>query len=436
MAIFGRKKAPRRLLDPGEEPAPTLPTPPDDNAEGLRPLNAHRDYILSLIEPLEPFGVQLQEATGLMLCEDIVPLSDLPTLDSAQITGYAVNSRDVARAEPGRTCTLNLVDREQSDPTVGSRQALYVAAGSVLPLGADCVVPLTYASESEDGTAIVVRNRVIAGENVRRAGSDVSVGKTILKSGQVLCDRHIGLLAGIGIDKVLVRPRPRVVVIAIGAGLIDPSRPISSADQFHDANSYMISAAAQAAGAHTWRVAVDSEDPDAVREAISDQLIRADLVITTGGITPGGDSVVTQVMPQLGKCDFADVAIQPGTHQGFGLIGDDEIPVIMLPGDPVGVYMSFHAIVVPALRKLTASAPYLPDARRCFASTVLRSTEGVTHLIRGFYTEKGGRKLVRPVGHEQDHLLSSLAEANCIICLDENTTTVMAGDPVTIWPLA
>ncbi len=125
------------------------------------------------------------------------------------------------------------------------------------------------------------------------------------------------MLAGIGLDKVLVRPRPRVVVISTGSELVDPGLTLSSEQQIFDSNSYMLAAAAKAAGAQVFRVGQVGDDAEELKQLINDQLIRADLILTTGGVSQGDFDIVKAVMPELGECDFAQVAMQPGQAPGL-----------------------------------------------------------------------------------------------------------------------
>ena len=200
------------------------------------------------------------------------------------------------------------------------------------------------------------------------------------------------MLAGIGLDKVLVRPRPRVVVISTGSELVDPGLALSTEQQIFDSNSYMLAAAAKAAGAQVFRVGRVGDDADELKQLINDQLIRADLILTTGGVSQGDFDIVKAVMPELGECDFAQVAMQPGKPQGFGLIGDDRIPMIMLPGNPVSAFVSFEAFVRPVIRKLMGVRPYVRTAVKCQAAHAMTSIPGRRQLARGIVSLTRGRQ--------------------------------------------
>ncbi len=425
MALFGRKK---KVAAPTDEavPEPTLPEAPEPDGDGRRTVDAHRDYVLGLVQPLPPFGMALLDAWGLALCESVPAATDLPAFDSATVDGYGVRAEDVAGATQGEPRGLTLRPGAATGPLTTGK-ATPVAAGQPMPEGADCVLPKEFTTAK--GQRLRVLEPVVAGENVRARASLMVDGDKVLEQGRVLDARSIGLLAEAGVDKVLARPRPRVVVVSIGSDLVDPSRRLTSPEQHFDATSYMLAAAAKAEGCQVWRVAVDSEDVTRVREVIGDQLIRADLVITTGGLE--GAAVLEQVAPGLGRCDITDLALQPGSRQGFGLMGDDEVPLLMLPSNPTGALVGFHAFGRPVIRTLMGVEPVTPVNQRAITTTIVRSTPGVFTAIPAFVREEGGRHSVDLV--HGDHPSANLATANALVVLAEGAEDVPAGQPVVVW---
>lgn len=437
MALFRRKTIPAPEPRIVEVDAPALDGIPDVSDDGLRSMQDHRDYLLSKVEPLPPFGMALLDAWGLALCEDIQSPTHLPTFDNSQMDGYAVLAADVALASPEEPVELSVVGvvnaGDASELTVEKGTAVRIMTGAAIPPGADAVVPFEDTDRGDD--VVQVSRSVQVGQFVRAVGSDVVDGAPLMVRGQRLDARSIGLLAGVGIDKVLARPRPRVVVVSTGAELVDPGRPLTERGQVHDANSYLIAAAAKAEGAQVWRVTVPSDDPDTVREVISDQLIRADLIISTGGISEGDRDVVKQVMPRMGGTDFTKVAMQPGKPQGFGLIGEDEVPMIMVPGNPVSAYVSFQAFGRPVLRKLMGLEPQNHVPVRCIAASTMRSVLGKLQFGRGDVVSSNGQRMVSLVGGHSSHLLGDLAKSNALVLLGEEVETVEAGQPVMCWIL-
>ena len=168
--------------------------------------------------------------------------------------------------------------------------------------------------------------------------------------------RQLGLLAAVGLGRVPTAPRPRVVVMSTGTELVEPGRPLGR-DSIYDANSYLLAAAVRAARRRSPTASsATSDDPAEFAEALSDQLVRADLVVTSGGVSKGTHDVVKEVLAELGTVDFLEVAMQPGKPQGFGVVGEDATPIFTLPGNPVSAYVSFEMFVVPALHRLIGRA--------------------------------------------------------------------------------
>ena len=416
-----------------ETPRPTLPPGPPVDEAGLRSVADHRNYILGLVEPMVPFGMQLLDAHGLAICEEITAPAPLPRNSSALAEGYAIRAADFEGDEPPLMRVVE--DDDSSLPEAGG---VWVEEYQLLPDGADTVVLASAteeAGESEEDSEMAFKEKVRPGAHVRAAGSEVATDQVLVQYGTVLDPRLMGLLAGAGIDKVLARPRPRVVVISTGRGLVEPGRKLPSHRHMHDANGYMLAAAAKAEGCQVWRIGVVSEDVDEVREAISDQLIRADLVISTGGFREEDGDLLGEVVPALGMADFAEVNMAPGRQQGFALIGEDQVPMVMLPGDPVSAYVSFETFVQPIIRKLMGTDPVVRPPVRAITRSVIRSLPGVYEFARATLTNDRGTRSVELSPRREQANLADLAGVNALVLLDEGTEVVQAGQQVQVLEL-
>ncbi len=395
---------------------------------------AHREFLLGLIEPLMPFGVALVDAVGLQVSESIHAESPVPGFDAAAVDGYAVRAVDVRGATP-RTPVRLPVDGQvwAGDDPLPAMTSRLIRAGQGLPIGADTVV----ATAITDGGAatVTISATALRGQNVSDEGSDIEEGALLVEKGTVLTPSLVAVLAASGIDKVIIRPRPRVVVIAIGSELAAPGRALGTGEKF-DADSNLLAAAAKALGAEVWRVGVVRDDAAEVRQLLADQQIRADLIVVSGGLTNGPDSVVGTAIHELGPYDIAEVALEPGGWQGFGILGDDEVPVIMVPGEPVSAFVAFEAFVRPAILQLMGAEPVLPETYVAKAAMGMPSTPGVLELRRGLATENAAGLVVSLVGAAHAPLLvSELPQANALVLLDPDTDFVAAGDEVNIWLL-
>mgnify|MGYP001691468400 FL=1 len=426
MALFGRRKHVEEEPQNVEEtPVPTLPPPPEPDLNGLRRVQDHVEYLLELVEPLKPFGMSVLEAWNQVICEDIDSMINVPPNSTSKVAGYAVRAADMW--DNGQLVeSLQLVTGTEH---LGVGQAVPVDVGAVVPRGTTAVLPHSYATIA--GERIEIIQEVTEGEYLRAAGEHLAVGDRLLSEGDVLTDRSVGMLAAAGIDKVLVRPRPRVVVVSSGADLVEPGESVGYGEST-DANSFLISAAARAAGATVFRVAVHSNDKQELKQAITDQLIRADLVISTTGGRREEYEAVAEAMSELGLVDAVEVAMSPGRTQTFGLIGEERVPMVMLPGNPVSAYVSFQVFVWPLLRRLMG-ADVRRRSVRAIARTTMRSIWGQRHLLRAEVIDDGRLRTATRIS--DPFAMAELGRANALIVLDEDTELVRPGEAVQCWLL-
>ena len=402
------------------------------SAPGPVGVDEHLAEILAGITLLAPDAQPLLEATGLPLAADVVAPRSLPVFDNSAMDGYAVRAGDVAAATSSAPVELPVDDEILAgDPrphTLRPGTALRIMTGAPMPSGADAVVPV----EATDAGARRVRITEPAdpGAHVRRAGEDITAGDVLLRAGDVLGPRQVGLLAGVGIERVRVAARPRVVVMSTGAEIVEPGRPLPPGSIF-DSNSYLLTAAVRATGALAYRVRATSDEPSHFLETLEDQLVRADLVITTGGVSKGTRDVVKAALSSEPRMRFREVAMQPGKPQGFGHVGDGT-PLFALPGNPVSSYVSFEVFVAPALRKMIGREPHSRPLFRAALAEPVRSIPGRRQFLRGRFGTGPSGPAVTPVGGHGSHLLGGLGAANALIVLGEDVEGLDAGASVPV----
>jgi molybdopterin molybdotransferase len=394
----------------------------------MKSVDQHLSDLLATIEVISPLDLQLLDAHGCILSEAVVADVDLPPFDNSSMDGYAVRVADVAGASESSPVKLPVV----GDIAAGSQSAYSVQpglstrimTGAPIPAGAEAVVPIEW---TDQGIASVSITRAPQpGQYIRRAGEDVRSGELVLDVGTRLGPGQIGLLAAVGRDRVKVRPRPRVVIISTGSELVEPGQP-TRAGQIHESNSYILTTAAREAGATVFRVGIVPDEPRKLMDAIEDQLIRADLVLTSGGVSVGAYDIVKEVLSRLGTVAFDQVAMQPGKPQGFGTIGPDSTPIITLPGNPVSSYVSFEVFVRPAIRKMLGHEPLGRPMVRAVSKEAMTSPEGLRQFARAWIDVEEGRYVVRPVGGAGSHLVGDLAQANAFVVIPEDVTEIPAG---------
>ncbi|MGW6425426.1 molybdotransferase-like divisome protein Glp [Nocardia sp. NPDC055053] len=397
-----------------------------------------------------PVRVAISEAQGLLCAEDVVTERPLPGFDQAAIDGYAVRSVDVTAAgtdvrdEEGELIDLTLpvvgevVAGSRQPIRLQPRQTVRVDTGAPLPTLADAVLPLEF---TDGGRArIKVFEPVRSGDYVRRIGDDVQPGDVAVRAGTIIGAAQVGLLAAVGQDKVLVHPRPRLSVISIGGELIDIDRT-PGPGQVYDVNSYALAAAARDAGADVNRVGIISADPRRLRDVVEGQLVRSEVVVIAGAVGGWASEQVREALDGLGELEVDRVAMHPGSVQGFGRLGRDEVPTFLLPSNPVGALVVFEVMVRPLIR--IALGRRQPMRRIVNARTItpISSMPGRKGYLRAqlLRDEATGDYLVQPLGNGNggsSHLLATLAEANSLIVVEPDDTDFRTGDEVRVAFLA
>lgn len=394
-------------------------------------VDSYRDGILAGISVLEPLELPLLDAHGCVLAEDVRAPWPLPNFDNSSMDGYAVRAADIAQASEATPVILPVLDDVpagfRSELTLESGQAIRIMTGAPLPEGADAVVPV----ERTDGGAerVEIRGSVDVGAYIRRAGEDVQPGDQVMTRGTVLSARHLAVLAAVGKGTLMVHPRPRVAVISTGTELVEPGTELKKG-LISDSNSFLLVAAAREIGADAYRVPPVIDDEDAFLEAVTDQLHRADLILTSGGVSMGAYDTVKAVFSRLGTVEFMKVAMHPGMPQGHGVVGEQEVPIITLPGNPVSSFISFQNFVRPAIMKLRGLNEPVRETTKATLEVEMNSPKEKRQFARGVFTASGG---VRPIGGGQgSHVIGGLAASECLIVIPEGTEVAAAGSLVDV----
>ena len=391
--------------------------------------------IMAAIRPLPPRELPLADALGAVLAADVTAQYPLPSFDNSAMDGYAVRAADVKAATKERPVVLPVRaeiaagDTGRYDLVPGS--VIKIMTGAAMPAGADAVVPVELTDSGAEQVAI--RQPVDAGNAVRLTGGDAQPGDLLLSAGTRLGAVHVGLLAAAGHGTVLARPRPRVTVISTGDELVEPGIPLIPG-QIWESNATMLAAAARNAGCPARRYPIVRDTTSAVLAAVQDALDGADVLVTSGGVSMGGEhDVVKAALATLGTVSFRKVAMQPGMPQGFGTVGPADTPIFTLPGNPVSAYVAFCLFVQPALDALQDSYRERAKSQQAVLAGPVRSPAQKRSFLRGILDEAAG--LVTPVSGQASHQLASLARASALIIVPEQVTSLAAGETVDVLEL-
>lgn len=407
-----------------------------------------------------PVRVAIAEAQGLMCAEEVVTERPLPGFDQAAIDGYAVRSVDVLGVgdsdgfddhadhddhpdhadEAGLTLpVMGSIEAGTRTPSrLQPRQAARVQTGAPLPTLADAVLPLRWTDGGQ--SRVRVLRGVRSGAYVRRTGDDVQPGDVAVRAGTIIGAAQVGLLAAVGRDRVLVHPRPRLSVMAVGGELVDISRTPGNG-QVYDVNSYALAAAGRDAGAEVNRVGIVSNDPEELGEIVEGQINRAEIVVIAGAVGGVAAEAVRAVLAELGEMEVTRVAMHPGSVQGFGQLGREGVPAFLLPANPVSALVVFEVMVRPLIRLSLGKRQPMRRVVQARTLSPITSVPGRRGYLRGqlMRDQETNEYLVQALGGApgaSSHLLATLAEANCLIMVPSEAEQIRTGEVVDVAFLA
>lgn len=396
-----------------------------------------------------PVRVAIAEAQGLMCAEEVVTERPLPGFDQAAIDGYAVRSVDVlgvgdtdgsdGQVDDGAVVLPVMATIEAGTRTpsrLQPRQAARVQTGAPLPTLADAVLPLRWTDGGQ--SRVRVLRGVRSGAYVRRTGDDVQPGDVAVRAGTIIGAAQVGLLAAVGRERVLVHPRPRLSVLAVGGELVDISRTPGNG-QVYDVNSHALAAAARDAGAEVNRVGI--VDAKELRDVVEGQLNRAEIVVIAGAVGGAAAESVREVLSELGEMEVTRVAMHPGSVQGFGQLGREGVPTFLLPANPVSALVVFEVMVRPLIRLSLGKRQPMRRVVQARTLSPISSVPGRKGFLRGqlMRDQDTGEYLVQALGGApgaSSHLLATLAEANCLVVVPTEAEQIRTGEIVDVAFLA
>jgi molybdopterin molybdotransferase len=373
-------------------------------------------------------SMPIRQALGRVLAQDIVPQINVPAHHNSAMDGYAVRFSDLGSKETPLVEIGTAFAGRVFEGAVGAGQCVRVMTGAVMPPGTDTVV--IQEVTRKEGTRVLVPPGQKAKQNVRYAGEDLKAGVPVLRSGKLLRAADLGLVASLGIASVQVKRRLRVAFFATGDELASIGEPLKEG-QVYDSNRYTLFGMLSDLGVELMDMGVVRDDPALLEKAFKDASERADVVITTGGVSVGEADFVKQLMGKLGEVLFWKIAMRPGRPMAFGRIGNAFL--FGLPGNPVAVMVTFYQFVRNALLHLSGRTDdYVLPLLKVPAAVPLRKVPGRTEYQRGILFRDGGEWKVKTTGQQGSGVLRSMSEANCFIVLEHERGKVEAGELVSV----
>ncbi|MCM3586124.1 molybdopterin molybdotransferase MoeA [Mesobacillus maritimus] len=369
--------------------------------------------------------VSINESYGRFLSEDLKATSDVPHFDRAPYDGYAIRSVDTQSASQATPVKFEVIDHigagMLTDKELGPFQAVRIMTGAQMPVGADAVVMLELAKESQDSNKNYMSIKKIhkQGENVSFRGEDAKEGEVLVKRGTFINPGIQAMLATFGYAKVPVARKPVVGLYATGTELLEVDEPLEPG-KIRNSNSYMISAQIQRAGAEVRYFGQLADDFDTCFEAVSKAVKEVDLFITTGGVSVGDFDYLPQIYEKLGaKVLFNKVAMRPGSVTTVAHL--DGKLLFGLSGNPSACYVGFELFTRPIIKTMLLSET--PHLRKEIAvlNADFPKANPFTRFVRSALTIKEGKLVVTPSGLDKSNIIMSLAGANSLMILPGGT---------------
>ena len=377
--------------------------------------------------------IKLEEALGRTLGEDVTATVDVPPFDRASMDGFAINAEDSFGAEEDRPVTLKLVGKimagDASAVVVNLGEAVEISTGAPIPKGANAVVMVEYTALRE---GLKLYRAVVPGENIMASGTDIMAGELVLRTGDILTPRELGVLAAIGRASVNVYKKPRVAILSTGNEVIEPGEKLEFG-KIYDINRRTLADSVRENGGDPIFLGVIGDRMEAIKIGIAEALAEADMVLTSGGTSAGIGDLLYRVIDELGPPGMLvhGIAVRPGKPAIIGVT--QEKPVFGLPGYPTSALMIFNVFARPVLREM-AGLPGEPESRivearaaeRIFSSGGRREYMPV-NLVRSDISEF----MVYPVPGGSG-AITTLAEADGFIEVSEGTMYLEEGSKVNV----
>ncbi len=399
------------------------------------PVKEARDIVLGHIPLLGTERVELFTALGRVLAEDVVAPHDVPPYNNSAMDGYAVRSEDVKGATTEHPAELQVLEDLPagyvSQHPVGKGQAIRIMTGAPIPDGADAVVRVEDTKRGDDAQILIFVG-VPPRYDVRLAGEDSRKGNVILKKGKMLRPAEIGLCASLGRSSIQVYQRAQVAILSTGDELVNIDDPLQPG-KIKNSNSYSLAAMALETGAIPIQLGIARDTREDLEKEFSHG-IRADVIISSGGVSVGDYDLVKDILNKTGsEMQFWKVCMKPGKPQAFGNIAGK--PTFGLPGNPVSSMVSFEIFVRPALLKMMGHTKIYRAIVPAIIEEDFHKRDARKEFVRVVLKRTGERYIASMTGAQGSGILSSMAKANGLAIIDEERMSVRTGAKVPVMVL-
>lgn len=400
--------------------------------EGLTVVEAQQ-VVLEATGVLGAETVSAWEAAGRVLAEPIRATRRHPPADCSAMDGYAVRRADLAGAGEDRPITLPVVFEVaaggQAQRPLAAGEAARIFTGAPLPPGADAIV-MQERTRAADGR-VEFRIEPEPREHVRDAGEDFQVGDRLIEAGTVLCPAHLGVIASVGRSIVAVHQQPTVAILSGGDELVEPDR-VADDGRIVSSNSYTLAAQCREVGARPVYLGIAEDRPESLEARLRAGL-RADVIVSSAGVSVGDHDHVRDVLEKLGcRLVFWGVRMKPGYPLVFGIVEATGTLVFGLPGNPVSTAVTFEQFVRPALRKLMGHRRLFRPVVKARLSEAMKKGGGRMHFVRVTLAREGEAIVATPTANQSSGVLTSLVRGQGLAIFPADAERLAAGSEVDV----
>ena len=395
----------------------------DPNAMGYHDA---QKWIHQFISPIkETEIIPIKDSLGRILSEDIYSPIDVPNYENSAMDGFVFfqpkeNSPKILKV------TGSVLAGQISSQEIISGEAIQIMTGGKIPNGGNTVIPIELVTH--ENNKIVLNETPKIGANIRKVGEDVKKGALILKAGKCIRPSEIGLLASLGLSSIKVYRRLRVAFFSTGDEVVAVGKPIKIG-QVYDSNNHTIGAMLKQLGVDTIDLGIVADDRKALKETLLSIADKADVIITSGGVSVGAADFMKEILREIGEVLFWKLSIKPGRPLAYGKIS--QAHYFGLPGNPVASMVTFYQVVQPHLKTLMGETGYQPHPLfKVKTESLIAKRPGRMEFQRGILFQKNNEWWVRTTGSQGSAILSSMTQANCFIVLDIHLDSVDAGSDV------
>jgi len=361
--------------------------------------------------------VNTLDAIGRVLAQSVVSTLNVPPLDNSAMDGYVTRFSDLN--SDGET-TLTISQRIAAG-YVGDKldagTAARIFTGAPIPEGADTVIMQEQCQQQEDN--VIISGKVCKGDHIRRAGEDITRGSEVMTVGQKLRPQDLGLIASVGIANIKVFKKITVAIFSTGDELLMPGDP-AEPGKIYNSNRYTLTGLLQKADCEIIDLGCIPDDLDATVAAMEQAAEKADLIMTTGGVSVGEEDYIKLAIDKLGSVEMWRVAMKPGKPVAFGEV--NKTPFIGLPGNPVSVFVTFCLFARPVIRTMQGCSEVLPRKLQVVAGFDWPRKGPRREFVRGqLVINETGQQQAQTYTSHSSGVLTSTTWAQGLIEIPENT---------------